>query len=190
MDQATYESATPLHLACQAGYDQDDQTPSSPAPDRHCRDAARANASVDRVTVARPRSTSPASESPGIVKLLSYGARRDFPFAGPPYDTAENIAAPRATEILADLVTSRHWTALHHVTILTYKRAFDRCAAAPTSSPPRARRPDAALLAQAAAGSAAKGTIGEGAFLILEAAKPGARRTSSSRRRRARAWSS
>ena len=184
VDQATYESATPLHLACQAGYDQDE-----PDPELAVRltdivaTLLGAKASVDQGDERGQTALYIACHLShrGIVKLLSsYGARRTFPFAGPPYDTAENIAASKGhRKLAADLVRSRHWTALHHVTILTYKRAFDLLrGGANILATARVDGPTPLSLAQAAAaGSAAKGTIGEGAFLILEAAKPWSRQT-------------
>ena len=55
--------------------------------------------------------------------LLSYGARRTFPFA-PPYRTAEQFALSMGkTEVAASLRLSRHWSPLHHLEVLTRQRA-------------------------------------------------------------------
>ena len=119
-------SATPLHLACQAGYDQ--AQPDLELAVRLTDIVATllgAKASVDQGDERGQTALYIACHLShrGIVKLLSPTAPAAPSFAGPPYDTAENIAASKGHRKLAvDLVRSRHWTALHHVTILTYKR--------------------------------------------------------------------
>ena len=60
----------------------------------------------------------------GIVQLLSsYGARRTFPLNPP--GTAEEVAAHCGHhDVAAWLVTSRFWTPLHHLEVLTPERAL------------------------------------------------------------------
>jgi hypothetical protein len=61
-----------------------------------------------------------------FVQLLSsYGASRNFPGVDAPYDTAEGIATEEGHhEVAAWLVTSRFWTPLHHLEVLTPERAL------------------------------------------------------------------
>ena len=60
----------------------------------------------------------------GLVQLLSsYGASRTFSDA--PYNTAENVAIHCGHhDVAAWLVTSRFWTPLHHLEVLTPERAL------------------------------------------------------------------
>ena len=108
------------------------------------------------------------------VKVLSsYGALRDFPTS----ETAEQSAQAQGREAtLAWLVSSRGWTSLHHVCVLSARRArallrggADLHADAPTGATPLS-------LAQAmrAAGNAPDGSA---AHLVLRAAQPWSRET-------------
>ena len=171
-----------MHLACQAGHDQDGQDPELvPRLTEIVATLLEAKANVDAGDNRGQTALYVAcilSRLDIVWLLLSYGARRKFPFAGPPYDTAEHYATHRGHHnIAAWLVRTRLWsTPLHHLEFLTPERtrtllrAGDNIHAA---AEPGGPTPISLARALAAEGRAAEGTA---AFLVLEAAKPWSRK--------------
>ena len=119
VDLANNHGATPLYVACQQGRTEVVEK------------LLAANASVDRAVNGgmTPMFWASHNGDIGIVQLLSsYGASRTFTFANEPEDapveTVEDLATDEGRHDLAGwLVTSRHWTALHHLEVLTPERA-------------------------------------------------------------------
>ena len=105
----------------------------------------------------------------GVVQLLSsYGASRIFTdtdanLLEAPYDTAEHLAIEQGHhETAAWLVTSRHWSLLHHLEFITTERALELLrdgvstdAAAPGDLTPLDRAKELCNSGAADAGSAA-----------------------------------
>ena len=163
-----YDGATPLIFACVHGHT-DVVTLLL---------AANADVNTGINTGSTPMSVACKFGHLEIVQLLSsYGARRAWQNVAP--NTAEGVATHCGHhEIAAWLAGSRHWsTALHHLEIITSKRAFEllraaadvKAAAVPGGSTPFALAQVALVEGKAKADSAA--------FLVLAAAKPWSRQT-------------
>jgi ankyrin repeat protein len=160
------DGCTPLYIACQEGYTET---------------AARllaANAEVDQACEdgATPLAIACHRGRLDCVQLLSsYGARRFFSLPAP-HQTAERIATSEGHQQLVGwLVRSRHWTALHHLDVLTPERALALLrAGADIHAAAEGWTPLSLAQALAAVGRANEGTA---AFLVLEAAKPWSRKT-------------